>query len=742
MSDTVEFKAKAKHTHEDASSEYLDTADVRSRDWRHEEDGGEGADVEEDEGVQIAPFDGQAPTKEHLAAAVYASFQTRFRERLSIDEVAAVLEGLDLREYLSEQKAPQLLVRRLRFTGTKHFHDQDQPIPIDYEQSFAHGVNVILIEANEVGKSSIWKTIKFALTGDDGDYDADVRSWITNIWLTFTLADQPYTVILARQDETVHAILVPGEESRALDVARAATSVIFEETGAEAIKAQLQHFFFNRLGLTQLAWTQDVSANQGGGVTERKASWLTYFQALLIPDGGERYLLCDPEHNYGNQSGLILSAFLGLSLAEPLNKLGVEASHTRKSVQQEKQLSTEEIRKAEEQISVLETELATVRERRTAIAAEQRARRQAVENADSNRRVLEMQTAFEEKRAEYAQLEAAREDLNKRIQMDRGRERQLREAVALQLHFTGIAVTLCPNCDTAVDETAVAREYETHACRLCGKPAHAAPADELAAMKSEADACEARRQDAERDRDAIRRRMTQLHDELERLTEEITRTQRAAAQGVAYAFPTAEEETEQEQLLTRIGTLQRDLTLAMERLQGHQPEIDRLELHRRVVEKVRDALKQEAARRNAAKLNRLAQLTQDIVRRIGAESVTDVTCSSLGIVQLHKHGQPVTFTSIKNDGERLRVKLAFFLAMMRLSRELDGGRHPGLLIIDQPGSSEMVDADFGALASIFRQVNEEFGTDVQVICCTARPQFAAATESDKVYGAQAGAFAF
>src|SRR5947208_9776695 len=65
--------------------------------------------------------------------------------------------------------------------------------------------------------------------------------------------------------------------------------------------------------------------------------------------------------------------------------------------------------------------------------------------------------------------------------------------------------------------------------------------------------------------------------------------------------------------------------------------------------------------------------------------------------------------------ERLRVKLAFFLAMMQLGREAGGGRHPGFLIIDQPGSNEMVPNDFSALAQVFRQVDrsEEHTSELQ-----------------------------
>jgi len=274
----------------------------------------------------------------------------------------------------------------------------------------------------------------------------------------------------------------------------------------------------------------------------------------------------------GNQAGLILSAYLGLSLTDPLNKLGVEASKARKEVQYVQSLSEREIELAEQQIAALTSELQTTRDRLKEITATQQARRRAVENAESNRRLLEMQATFQEKNAELVAHQAEQENLGARIQQDRKRERQVREAVRLQLHFTGISVTLCPNCDTVVDEEAVTHEQETHACRLCGKPAHHAPQEEIAA------------------------------------------------------------------------------------------------------------------------------------------------------VELLKHNQPVAFTGIRNDGERLRVKLAFFLAMMQLAREAGGGHHPGFLIIDQPGSNEMVPNDFSALAQVFRQIDQEFGSEIQVLFEATRAQ--------------------
>jgi hypothetical protein len=679
--------------------------------------------------------------KDTLCNAIYASIQKRYREQINLSAIADLINVLDLSDYLPESKAPQLQIQRLRFTGEKHLNMQELPVPIDYSQVFKPGVNVLLVESNEVGKSSIWKTIKFALTGDDREYDADVKTWIVSIWLTFALDGQPYTMLLSRDSGETRGALVSGEVHDDFDEAITAASPVFTAKDSEELKAELQHFFFNRLGLSSLSWTQESTLGETA-VAERKASWLTYFQALLIPDGGDRYLLCDPQHSYGNQAGLILSVFLGLSFADPLNKLGIDKAVAKKSIERTKQVSEHEKAQAEVQLQELETELTRVRSRLAAIVAEQQKRRHAVESAESNRIVLDMQLRFEEKQKELAALTTERDRLGLAIQKDRGRERQLREAIALQLHFTGISVTLCPNCDTPISEDSTLREQETHMCRLCGSPAHMAPAEEIEAMKAEAAAADKRRANAERSRDAIWRRMGELRTELSDTTDAIARARQAAAEGMAYAFPSPAEEEERENLLTRSGVIQRDLTLARDKLQGRQPELDRLDLQRRVIEKARDLIKQEAARRNQVKLTRLGELTQHVSSQIGAESVTDVTITPYGVARLQKHGKPITFNGINNDGERLRIKLAFFLAMMQLGREPNGGRHPGFLIIDQPGSNEMVTSDFVALAQVFRNIDREFDDQIQILCFTARPEFAEATDESRVYGPQAAPYAF
>jgi hypothetical protein len=689
----------------------------------------------------ITDTGGARLTVEALIDAVYAGFSTKNRERISRKDVERVVGELKLDEDRPSRKSPTLRVRRLRFAGEKHMHAR-LPEPFVYDQPFAPGVNVICIPDNEVGKSSILKTIKYALTGDNGDYDADVGSWITNIWLAFTLDKQEFTLLLSTDSGSPRALLVPGDELRPIETEIEETTLaIFDVTGAEAIKAELQRFFFQRLGLRPLSWTQQ-DPSVPSGVAERSTSWLTYFQALQIPDSGDRYLLCDPQHAMGNQDGLIFSTFLGLHLVEPLNRLGLEASRVRKEVKIEERLTAEQVHQAKEEVGRLEIEIQAARTRIKEIDAAQATRRRAVEGGEPAQRLIEVQSMLVETAIEKARLETERDELNRTIQRQRARERQLCEAVALQLHFTGLEVSLCPNCDAAVDTEAVEREGSDHLCRLCGKPAQGTDPAEIAALNAEAENIKREIEDLVRGRESIIARLSTLRRELDTLPGEADALKEATRKGISFALPTPEEEAERSSLHEQVGRLLAELVAARRKAEPPPSEESELELQVRVVEKVRDVLRDEAANRNHDLLDRLSALTQEMARKIGAESISDVTCSPLGKVELQKHGERVSFTGIQNEGERLRIKLAFFLAMMRLGREPGFGRHPGFLLIDQPGSGEMVQEDFEALAGIFRRIDGELGDNVQIICCTARREFEAATASDKVYGPQNPPYAF
>jgi len=665
--------------------------------------------------------------REAFASSLHARLKKR--DQVSVAQILDVLKDLVLDEKagLSAEVTPRLAVRRLRFTGVKRLRD-GTTCPIAFDQRFSDGVNILLIERNNAGKSTVLKTILFALTGNREAYDADVRSWIEQIWLTFMLGDASFTVAIDARDR-VRAILVLDEVTASVDDLVARAGFVFRAESQEELARELEHFFFSRLGLVELRW---LTSQAGDGLSESRTSWRTYAQAFHFDADVTDYLLCDQAHSYGNQEGLIFSAYLGLQYAEALNQLGVEKSKRSRA----QKLTDDEATKLRAETERDEKILAAVRAELATLDKAIRERQAAVSGPSLAGALADAHNALSERYAERRVLEEEHTALNKELRRGRARLLRLEEAISMRLHLSGIDVTLCPNCEHDVPPEAITQEKETHRCRLCGILAESADNTHVVGLEAQHAALTTELDARTRARDELARRITEVTSTITTLMERSAHVQQAAAQGVTAALPTAEENAKREEFYERIGALRAALAIAREKLKGDTTRVDELKLRGYLIEKIRDALAEEAGARNASKLKRLAELTEQFAQLIGTESVSDVTCSPLGKVQLRKHGTPVSFTGIKNPGERLRVKMAFFLALAKLGREPEGARHPGLLLIDQPGSSEMIPADFANLATLFRQVEAEHSASVQILCFSARPELRTATVPEKVYGPQ------
>jgi hypothetical protein len=689
------------------------------------------AEQDTTDGVASPPAE-EALSVDALAEKVHARFGARKRTEIPIQLIREVVSRLNLAKP-RRRRAARFWISRLLFTGEKYLKEIGHA-PIRYDQSFKPGVNVLLVPDNDVGKSSILKTIEYALTGDDSDYDSDVRSWIQRIWLQFYIDGAPFTVHLSKEQAGPVGYIASGHTDRLAHESEEMPEILERMGGAEAIENTLHQFFFKRLGITGLSWTQST----GTGAEQRTTSWRTFFQALLIPDGSDQYLLLDEKHSMGNQGGLILSVFLGLSLVEALNELLVDTQKIKK----EQKVSDEARAQAEAAVSELRHQLQGARDALQRMDAAQRARLTGYESGPSGQQLLEFRSQKAVSAAECAELERRREELNTNMQRLRTRARALREAVDLRLHFTGLEVSLCPNCDSGVDSQAVEREREEHLCRLCSKPAHESSATESETLLAEAEALEIRVEQDVRTRKHLNDAIALARADLERLDRHEAEMKEVLRRGFEYVLPTPEERRQRSELEQQIGALGERIAATTAVIERRSATRDGAGLRAQVQERVRTVLRDEAEQMNQSVLTHLGELTQEMANRIGTESITDLTCSPLGKVTLRKNGVAVSFGNIRNPGERLRVKLAFFLAMIRLGRIEHAGRHPGFLMIDQPGSAEMVEEDFVELARILRETDRDYADALQIICFTARPSFAEATAPDKLYGPTAGKYAF
>ena len=83
------------------------------------------------------------------------------------------------------------------------------------------------------------------------------------------------------------------------------------------------------------------------------------------------------------------------------------------------------------------------------------------------------------------------------------------------------------------------------------------------------------------------------------------------------------------------------------------------------------------------------------------------------------------------EGEKLRVKLAFYLSLIQLDIEHQLGRHPRFLIFDSPGSEEMIEEHLHGLSDILKNVNERFKNELQIFVGSALREFSQITDAEK-----------
>ena len=109
----------------------------------------------------------------------------------------------------------------------------------------------------------------------------------------------------------------------------------------------------------------------------------------------------------------------------------------------------------------------------------------------------------------------------------------------------------------------------------------------------------------------------------------------------------------------------------------------------------------------------------DLARRFGFATLEETKLNLAAQLRLVKGGAATSF-SHQTPGEKLRLRIAVVVALLRVAHKFGVGRHPGLLLIDSIGAEE---TEPGNLAEFMRElgaVTSELG--IQTIVASARPE--------------------
>lgn len=675
-----------------------------------------------------------------------------------------IQELLTLDEDAYQRDSPRSVGKTLRvisvaFSGVKNTGEA-----LGYSRTMAEGVNLWLAD-NSKGKTSIFKVLKLALSGNDS-LDKEIMGWLREAWVEFRIGGNSYTVHMSK-----------GENDRSplyqfYNASRGALQAFSPEqlTAAQSFEGSLtgyatfiENLFFREFDYYRLQRTQRASQKDNPHLLTVPASWKTYFKAIFLEANDNSFF-------YGNQSELVFQMLLGLELTYPINRLKVKADNLKNAIGLRKlqaaplpAVDLGATTRLQNELQDIERQEATLTQALTAGAAPAQAdglrrlqiernryvslsQRQTTLNAELIRGDGEYHEL--EKQATQAQrnMRESGVELNKRLR----RANELAEYGQFGEFFNSLEITTCPSCSTGVKASLVAREKQTGSCRLCHD--HQVPTqaiepeayhEQLAQLQTEAQAFKndeynfkvklagLREQQRVLTAQLAEKRQDLARIDLRPVIDEIEQLERA----VAAPSPAGVDVPATVVQLTALGIRKAavKVELSSQAAPGGDPDaqLSEMEASLELLEIARTELLGMQATRSQTVLDQLAELYLKQLRAFGLLHYEKVRIDGEFRIHYTKHEQNFKFDEL-SPGEQLRAKLGLYIALIDMDVKFQNGRHPRFIMLDSPAGEEADQAFLEGLRDTLSYIESSLGTELQVFVGTAQRELQDAVTPAKV----------
>ena len=570
--------------------------------------------------------------------------------------------------------ARKLTVRRIAFKGEKRGTAQG---PIDFDWSdLAAGVWAVTSERNLRGKSTVLEILLWALRGTPKGLQDDVRRWLSSVCVEFDVDDQRYVVDFAVEERIPRGTLARRRVSGEADE-------LDRFMSDEGFEAAMSRFMMNTLDLDPITAMQ-------GKEDERQVvehGWAALSGGLYF-GGDHKQLLGDVQ-----MAGLparMLQMYIGMPWATTV----MQAGTAKRELDQE----TEKASKAAK---------AAAKDAETGLARIDRELQAAKEKLDSFAQVTGTAAELERLAGEVARLSPIAFDLAQRLARaeaeatelerlaiaDERAVRDLRENIVATQFFNGLQPVCCPRCETRVSSERLKRESAELSCSLC---AEEIPINEMEGASDGLDAIEQRFVAAKAAADRAQANAKALGEKSRACSAELENARQALTKAARSA--TFEQRREAELEVARLeGALKERQAPATPVIVS--PDVALISAAHAEAEKAYKAGRGDI-------LERLNVEILALGRRLGVQMLEEVKLNTNGSLLLTKGGEPTSFSKV-TAGERLRLRIATAVALIRVGQERGLGRHPGLLIVDSPAAEEVSPDDLTAVLSELQAIARE-----------------------------------
>lgn len=660
------------------------------------------------------------------------------QEDLDLARVEQVLADAGIEGGASAGVPAQLHVVRVAFSGTKSLVSDgkgdggstadnneasadDQAVrprvevPFDFDWRPVAGVNGVGSEKNLRGKSSVLKVIQWALVGRS-PLRADVQQWISGVNVEFTIDGTAFAVRFTAADGVPSGHLWQRHPTGDGDGAKLSSF-----TDAASFQAAMNSFMLKWLRLEDISvWAKDHI---------QPHAWPAYAGALNFNADELDPLI----GNVPTLSTRLLQMFAGTSWAPTVGQVNAAVSRHEYETSQaaEKTKAGGDFAKAQRVISASKVEQAQeALNKLPATVADIGAVFALVGLANDTSR------ASHELQMELMSARRVLDDARARVRSEQARKHAANEDALARMFFNSMEPTQCPRCASKVTERHRKAEHDDHECSLCHSDLDLAalgdqvmvavgvPDDERERLRVTAlQATSAAGTDDDDDARVVDT-MTALEEDVAEAEAAVTAIEARVETAIKAEQDAATAATTAEQALSVVQQRQQaEIDLA--RAQGALESLTETPTEvagpdEDLVAAVLKAAKKVVDKWLKADQDPILVMISDEITKLGRE----FGISNLERVALKGNANMTVWTGGTEEGygtisggERIRLKIATAIALMRVGKREGVGRHPGLLFIDSPASEEIGEGDLSQMLGALVEVATE--ADVQLFVATA-----------------------
>ena len=565
----------------------------------------------------------------------------------------------------------RLQVHRLTFTGTKTGTPAvDGPIDFTWRTPDS-GLWAVLSDENLRGKTTVLELIKWLLRGHVSDtLQKDVRSWLHNVTLTFSLDQAKYTVDVTLDNNQPTGHLTHHQtETYEVTLAAFASDDEFETAMATLFKRRLELD-------TITTWNKSNEA-------ATHHDWPAFAGALFI--GTDYTSVLGDRHIPGfSQRNLLM--YLGLPWIPTIASAKTAENRLQHQQSRRHALRDHTTAQRDNRRKALQQQLDDARAQLQQLPSSDEARKA---RATAGRELQEAQAALRTAREQERTAHTATDDASRAVLEDQRELRAIEEQQEATQLLRHLAPTACPRCEQPLTTERQQAEEETRRCFVCAEPltttddphsSHDRLRAQLRASRAAKKTAEANLKKCQTAAGNLEREITQLEQTCETL------------------------EAKQDSFTT-----QHALTLEIARLEARLQELHHLTStpddtpdeendDLAIVTAALEETDNRARDLRAQVLEDVSTALVTLAQSFGMDAIIKAKLTAGGQLKITKGGQEIYYSKL-TKGEQLRVKVAAVLAMLTVAQERGVGRHPGLLLIDSPRAQEVTEDDVSHLLS-------------------------------------------